>query len=256
MSLQFSDTTNYRGIIQQIERELGYDAGDISGNTTKLKHFTAEVNLAWDTYLHIALTSSGKWQFDDSNQTDYPIVYTNLVDGQRSYLFTTDEQSNLILDIFKVAILPSATATLYEEIKPIDQQTRDHAPDMVSETTAEGVPIEYDKTANGIFLNPIPSYNATNGLKVYINREASYFATSDTTKKPGCPGIHHEYFALKAAYAFARQNQLETRKDLAAELLKYEGDETRGVMGRIARYFARREKDERPQITPKITRFI
>lgn len=256
MSLAFSDTSNFRGILQQIERLLDFDQGDITGNTALLKHFTAEVNLAWDTYLHIALTSSGKWQFDDSNQTDYPIAYTNLVDGQRSYLFTTDEQSNLILDIFKVAILPSATATLYEEIYPIDQQTKNHAPDIVSETTAEGVPIQYDKTANGIFLDPIPSYNATNGLKVYINREPSYFATSDTTKKPGCPGIHHEYFAFKAAHAYARQKNLTTKNDLAAEVLGYEGDDTRGVLGRIARYFARREKDERPQITPKITKFI
>src|SRR3990167_10378043 len=116
MSVQFSDTTNYKGIIQLIEKELGFKRGDISGDANLLKEITADVNLAWDDYLTIALPASGKWQFDDSNQTDYPIIKTNLVDGQRDYTFTTDEGGNLILDIYKVAILLSATDTLYQEI--------------------------------------------------------------------------------------------------------------------------------------------
>lgn len=256
MSLQLSDTTTDLGIIQQIEDELDWDRGDILNNTALLKKVVAKINLAWDDYLAIALTASGKWQYDDSSHTDYPIIYTNLVSGQRSYLITTDEQGNLVLDIYKAAILPSATATLYEEIFPKDQQTKNHAPDLVSESTATGVPHEYDKTANGIFLDPPPSYNATNGLKLYINREASRFTTSDLTKKPGCPGLHHEYFVFKAAHAIARPKGLTTKNDLAAEIFKYEGDKSAGIQGKIARYFAQREKDEKPRIKPAISNFI
>lgn len=254
MSLAFSDTTTHKGIIQTIERELGFDPGTISGNTTKLKQFTAEINIALDTYTEIAITSSGAWNWDDSGHSDFPIIKTNLVDGQRSYIFTTDEQSNLILDIYKVMVLPSATATEYDEIFPLDQQQKratDLDDDIAQEIATEGVPFRYDKTANGIFLDPIPSYNATNGLKIYINREPSYFVYTDTTKKPGVPGTHHEYFAIKVAQVHARRHGLATKNDLNAEVIKWEGNERSGITGRIAQYFSRREKDVDPIITPE-----
>lgn len=248
MSIQYSDTSTYRGILQLIERELGFDLATISGNTTKKAQFTADINLAWDRYLHLAFSASGEWQYDDTNHTDYPIIKTNLVASQQSYTFSTDENSNLILDIFKVAILPSATSTLYEEIYPIDQQTKGQAPDLVSETTATGVPRYYDKTANGIFLWPTPSYSSTSGLKLYINREPSYFTTSDTTKKPGCPGLHHMYFVLKPAHDYARRNSLAIEPALRAEVLKMEAA--------IEEYFGNRDRDVRKTITPKITQYM
>lgn len=248
MSLQYSDTTNYRGILQTIEDELGFKRADITGNTVLLKNFTSLVNLTWDDYLQIALPASGTWQFDDSNFTDYPVIKANLVDGQEDYTFTTDEGGNLILDIYKVAILPSATSTLYEEIYPIDQQTRDHAPDLVSETTAKGVPRQYDKTANAVILTPTPSYNATNGIKIYINREASYFTTTDATKKPGCPGIHHKYFALKPALDYARRHSMSSEVSLRNEVQLMERA--------IKEYFGKRSKDDVPVIRHKKINYI
>jgi hypothetical protein len=244
MSLAFSDTTTKKGIIQLIEKEIGAEYGHISGNTNRLKEATVDVNMAWDIYLPLAFKANGSWQFDDTNQTDYPVIKTNLVDGQRDYTFTTDEGGNLILDIYKVAILPSATATLYEVIYPVDVQSGEGG-DILTENTTEGVPYHYDKTANGIFLDPIPSYNATNGLKIYINREPSYFTTSDTTKKPGCPGVHHRYFAIRAAYDYARRNNLTILSRLYEEVISYEGDEEKGITGSIERYFANRERDQR-----------
>lgn len=243
MSLVFSDTSTKRGILQTIEKELGWDFGEITGNTTRLAYFTSDVNLAWDDYVSLALQASGKWQFDDSNQTDFSIIYTNLVSGQRAYLLTTDEQSNLILDIYKIAILQSATDTVYREIDPVDAQSDEEGIDLVGETATQGTPIRYDKTGNGIFLDPIPSYNATNGLKVYINREPSYFVSSDTTKKPGCPGLHHRYFAVKPALDFARRNSLSVEGSLRAEVQRLEAS--------IVEYFSKRSKDERSQITTK-----
>lgn len=243
MSLQYSDTSTYKGILQLIEKEVGFQRGRITDSTDNLKEWTADVNVAWDDYLHLALQSSGTWQFDDSNHTKYPIITTNLVSGQRDYNFTTDEQGNLILDIFKVAILPSATATLYQEISPIDAQSESAGADLVANNTATGVPYQYDKTANGIFLDPISSYNATNGMKLYINRETSYFTYTDTTKKPGCPGIHHDYFVLKPAYMYARRNNLPNAERLFRDILRMEED--------IKRYFGKRSRDERPIMRPK-----
>lgn len=251
MSLVFNAiNTDFKGIVQIAEKEMGKERGFLSGNTNRLKEFTAEVNLAWDDYVYAALKASGMWQWDDSNFTDYPVIKTNLVDGQRDYTFTTDEGGNLILDIYKVLALPSASATLYDEIYPVDTQTRPND-DIAKEVATEGTPFCYDKTANGIFLDPIPSYNATNGLKVYINREPSYFTSTDTTKKPGCPGIHHRYFALKPALSYARQNNLATYNKIREEVVSFEGDEEKNITGSIERYFSRREKDVRSVMTPE-----
>lgn len=254
MSLQFNDTANFKGLVQTYEDEIGVPRGFVSGNTELLKNFARDANLAWDDYVTIALKASGRWQFDDSNHTDYPIIKTNLVQGQRDYTFVVDESGNLILDIYKVLILPSATATEYEEITPIDQQTQ--AGDITAESATQGVPRAYDKTGNGILLDKKPSYNATLGLKMLINREPSYFVYSDTSKKAGCAGIHYRYFALKPAMDYARQKSLTNYDRIRAEVVGYEGIEESGVQGSIERYYARRSRDERSKITMAKTPYI
>lgn len=253
MSLVYSDTTTKKGIVQFFETECGFTYGDISGDTTKLIPFTADVNMAMDDFTRIAIKNSGKWQYDDSNQTDYPIIKRHLITGQRDYPFTTDESSNLILDIHKVFILPSATATLYQEVYPIDQQSEDGAYGITSEITATGVPYQYDKTSNSLIFDPPSSYTTTGttnyGLKILISREGSYFVSTDTTKKPGVPGLFHKYFYLKPARDYARRQGLSSLNRLEEEVLKMEGDELRGITGTIANYYANRSRDERPRLS-------
>lgn len=253
MSLPFNEPTGtgtapYKGIVQTYEKEAGFNLGDISGDATALKLLAADVNQALDDFFAIALPASGTWQFDDSNQTSYPILTASLVQGQRDYPFTTDLDGNLILDIYKVMILPSATATQYVEVFPIDAQS-DRYNNIQANVVTQGVPLFYDKTADAIFFDPIPSYSVSAGIKVYINREASYFTYSDTTKKPGVPGLFHRYFAIKPAMEYARRKGLTSYAGLAKEVLDLEGDPERGVIGRIARYFGARERDKRKIMT-------
>lgn len=238
MSIQFNSTsTPYKGLVQIFEREIGANLGDISGNAQKLAEFTTDANLALDDFFYIAFKAGGTWQFDDSNHGDFPVITTNLVAGQRDYSFSTDGSSNIVLEIAKVARLGSSTATLYEEITPVDPQSDQTQYNLISNDTTQGIPDSYDKLGNGILLSPIPSYSATNGLRVYISREGSYFATSDTTKKPGVPGLFHKYFALKPALDYARRNSLASYNRLEKEIADFEKH--------IETYFGNREKDVR-----------
>ena len=237
MSIAYSDTSNKDGILQRIEMELGFTDGFITGNATRLAQWTGSVNLAIDKVFHIIFSADGRWQFDDRNHTDYPELTANLVASQRDYPFTTDDNSNFILAIHKVAILPSATATRYVELTPVDALNDDNSPIVENDTSITGVPDSYDKTANGIFLDPIPSYSATNGLKLFISREGSYFTTSDTTKYPGFAGLYHEYLVLEPAYRYARANRLDVQETLKRDLLEMERQ--------IIEYYSRRNKDER-----------
>lgn len=254
MSFEFSKTSDNSGLAQNYEREIGANFGDVTGNTAKLQEFTSLTRLAFDFFWNIALPASGTWQLDDSNHTKYPIITFNLIASQRDYSFTVDEQSNLILDIYRVFILTSATATTYVEIFPTDAQSNIETTGFTDGENTEGVPYHYDKTANGIFLDPIPSYAATNGLKIYLNREGSYFATTDTTKKPGVPGVLHAYWFLKPAAEYARRNNLANAPRLAQEILKWEG--VNGSGGLIRQYFANRARDERHIMTPKRILYI
>lgn len=247
MSAVFNDTTNLKGLVQLYEKEIGANQGDVSGNTTKLKEFAAGANQALDDFWAFAIPASGTWQLDDSNQTDYPIITANLVANQRDYSFTVDGSSNLILEIYKVFV--ANASGIYSEIFPVDVQSEENTSSFTDGQNATGTPTRYDKTSNGIFLDPIPSASVTNGLKVYINREASYFTSGDTTKKPGVPGILHKYFYLKPALDYARRNSLANLPRIEAEVLKMEGNNRAGIIGSIEEYFSLRSRDEKKRLS-------
>ena len=233
MSIPFSNTTTKSGLIQKIEQYCGMNDGDISGNTTRLAQVTGMINDALNRVYHIAFQAGGTWQFDDSNHTDYPIITTNIVSGQRDYSFTSDSSGNLILDIYKVFVADSTG--LFSELLPVDVQSG--APvNYTDGQNTTGQPNTYDKTANAIFLDPIPNYNYTAGIKVYINREGSYFTTSDTTKKAGFAGLYHEYLVLRPAYFYCLRSKIF---DLA-ERYKREMIEMEAM---IADYYKARERD-------------
>ncbi len=200
---------------------------------------TADENLALDKAISIIFKAGGKWQFDDSNHGDYPIITTSIVSGQRDYSFVTDEQGNLILDIYKV--MRKNASGVFEEIFPKDVQSDSDTEEFYDGQNIQGVPQYYDKTANGIFFNVVPSYNSTNGLKIYINREASYFTIADTTKKPGFSGLFHEYLALRPSYQYALRNGQKTVNAFKNEMLEMEAD--------IKKHYRDRSKDESPVLS-------
>lgn len=248
MSIPFSRTTEYDGLVQLYENEIGVNYGDVSGNIEKLKEFTAQVNIAKRQYFNIAVEASGVWELDDSNNEDYATIYATLNAGQRDYTFVTDENGNLIHDIYKVLILPSATDTIYRELFPVDEnQTENLA--IIDESNTAGASTVYAKRANAIFLGgSIPNYTVARGIKVLVNREPSFYVYTDTTKKPGFP-YYPEYFYLKPALVKARKASLAVLPRLEAEVLKLEGDNLTGKVGLIARKYGNRRKDETVELS-------
>lgn len=233
MSIQFSNTTTKNGLIQHIERNCGFNDGGISGNSTLLAQFTGDINAALDEVLSLIFEVGGTWQFDDSNHsTNYPIITTDIVSGQRDYSFISDGSGNLILEIYKVFV--ADVNGLFKEILPVDVAAGAPANYYDGQNT-QGDPISYDKLGNGIFLDPIPNYNRTAGLKLYINREASYFSTSDTTKKAGFAGLFHEYLALRPSYYYCFRNQVPVYRQLREEM--------ENMKQAIMDYYKSREKD-------------
>lgn len=236
MGLYFSGVA---GIIQTIDDTVGTNS-----TTYPIAKKTRDVNLALDRVFALIFQVGGTWQFDDSNHTDYPIITTNLVANQRDYAFTDDGAGNLILDVYKVMVADENGD--FFEVYPVDQQTNPPST-MVDGQNTSGQPFFYDKTGNGIFLDPIPNYNSTNGLKVFINRTGSYFTTTDTTKKPGFAGLFHEYLVLRPSYMYAMRKGLEQANRLKAEMLEMEAE--------IQNYYKSRERDVVKTLSGKVNNY-
>lgn len=243
----FNDTTNRNGLIQLIERNLGLGNGRISGDTELLKDFTADINIAKQELFRIIFKSSGTWQLDDSTHTDYPIITTNLVQNQRDYSFLKDENDNLILDIYKVMVKNSSTG-LYYELTPTDMQTDSDNESFYNGNTDTGEPTKYDKTGNGIFLDILPKENITNGLKIFINREGTYYTYTDTTKMTGVDGLCDEFLALQPTYRYAMRKGMQNAEQFKRDLDKLVND--------IQIRYRDRKRDEVLRIIPEEVNYI
>jgi len=210
---------NYNQIIGRIERTCGFNTGDITNNAQRKADFTDAMNVAQDEVFSIIFNKvNNGWQFDDTTHEDYPIIKTDLIQGQRDYSFTNDEQGNAIIDIFKVIIYDVDGNP--HELPQVDRfgKSSDNIPLKSFSTDEQGTPSRYDSLGNGIFLDKIPAFFKENGLEVYISREGSYFATLDTTKKPGFNGLYHEYLVLRPAYEYARDKSLANTEQLKRDL--------------------------------------
>lgn len=230
MAIQFSETSSpYNGLIQECERRLfAGKYGVISGNTDLLAGFTDRINRGLDRVVSVIERSDGRWQWDDTNRSDFPIATTNLVSGQQDYAFATSH-----IEILKVHIKDSDSN--WVEVNPID--IKDSATPLEELYETNGQPEYYDKLGNSLFLYPAPDYNSTGGLKIFYKRGPVYFTTSDTTATPGINPLFHMYPALYACRDYAIEQRLTTAGDFQALLGQMESD--------ITDSYARRSGDER-----------
>lgn len=204
-----------------------------------------DMNTALDRVWSIILQASGLWHFDDTNYTDQPVITANLVSGTRKYAFSADSNSNLLLEIYRVMIAnPSG---VFYDLQQVDQNRANfESIGFVDGQDTQGQPSKYNKTGSYIYLDSVPNYSITNGIKVFIDREASYFTVLDTfynTKKPGFAGIFHEYLALYPAFQFCRRKGLQQTNNLYISVKEMEE--------KIEEFYSKRNKDQDTRIIPK-----
>jgi len=228
--MQFNDLTTKLGLCQEVD--------DICGSNLisyPIESKTRRANMALSDFVGVALGADTRWQFDDTNLTDLPIGLTDINSGQNDYSLDTT-----VLKILKVEHLN--TEGIFEELTPIDIND---TPIPLDELFADGIPKYYDKFANSVVLYPKPNFDRDSSLRVWFQRDASYFVSTDTTKQPGIPSIFHKYIALKVAEPYARDKRLENYVSIRNEITKIETED-------IPEYYAKRNKDERPVMTGKV----
>ena len=202
------------------------------------------VNTAYEKVVAKILGCDGRWQFDDTNYTSFPIATTTLVNSQPDYTFDTAH-----LKIERVEVM-DANGNYYP-LEPIDlDDLGGIAPTEFHET--DGRPYYYDKQGNSLVLYPAPdngvSVTLSAGLKVFFQRTADTFTSAQVstgTKVPGFASPFHHVLAYMAALPYAMSYKKDRVPMILDEIKKVMGDEERKVTGTLEKFYGKRQKDER-----------
>lgn len=233
--MQFSDTTNKNGIIQDIEDRCGLGDAGISGQSTLLKQFTSRINIVMSKVWAIIFQSYGGWQYDDGNQTDLPEATTDLVAGQQNYAL--DSQ---MLTVNRVEVTDSAGNI--RKLDPLPQEQIEGTGILDATPATTGVPQFYNLTAGVIKLIPAPVEAVTGGLAVYFERSSVEFTSSDTTATPGFAKPFHYLIPLGTSLDWMKSKQAD-----APALKEFKEDWNDGLNA-LSEYYQKRWRDYRPRI--------
>src|SRR3990167_997231 len=193
------------------------------------------INAAYEQIVALIILADGKWQFDDSSYTTFPIGTYTLVNSQSKYSF-----NDKFLQLEEVQIMN--VDGKYEIIKPIDQKQADEYQPLSEQYSTDGKPFLYDKVAddtkelfpateNGV------SVTLAAGLKIKFKRTADLYTSAQVTtgtKEPGFASPFHIILAYMAALPYAQSYKpnrvplLEKKiDDMKKELIKHYGRRSR-----------------------------
>lgn len=233
MALQFSDTVNNTGIVQQARSFMRVDS--TQWPTAKIVN---SANNWADFVTGYAIGADKKFQWDNTNHTKLPEGTAELTINTSDYSFQTDEQGNNIITLLGISILSGGR---YEPLTLIDRNDPDY--DASSFGVDSGTPTKYDKISDNIIrLDKKPPATVASGLKFFFQRTTSYFAATDTTKTTGFSPLLDRGFVIACAYDGALTLGLPNLQALGVEREKEEQ--------KVIQYFADRNQDYHGRMLP------
>ena len=235
--MQFYNTTNTENSLVH----AAWDFCDADINSYPLADVTRNMNLCLEELVGDILNADGRWEWDDTNQTNLPRGTGTLVEGQESYSFASE-----YLKIQMIEILRDSSPDQYTKLKPISSldlgglSPQEYFGQESNGDPKKGVPEYYDKLGDTIFLYPAPAaasgVTLAAGLRVWFQRTADLFTTSDTTQEPGLPSPYHVLLPYYAAIVFCNSY----KKDRVAWLeKKYDQG-----LKKMLTFFGKREEDD------------
>lgn len=237
--MQYSDTSEYQGLLQDINFLAGLSPTDTTRYTTKDK--TRNINKAYRSVLAWIWKSQGGWTFDDSNLTDIPYFKTNCTTSQDDY--TLPVGYGIVERIeYKDA------SGIWTRLKKI---TRDEIKTGLEEwQKTDGTPRYVELFANSYRIFPAANRTSTDGdsIRVYCTRDIDEFTSSDTTQMPGFNKNFHHILGYMAAKDWAiREKDQKRINPLDLEIAKIRAD--------IESYYGNRDNLEQERIIPRRRQF-
>lgn len=229
--MQFSDTSNLTGIVQDITFLLG----GIDTNDYVLKDRARNVNEHFRKVWHRIFNAYGGWRWDDSNQTDLPQATATLTSGTSKYTIPTGS-----LTVYSIEIKNSSG--IYSKITPLTAEQIEQFGTLteLNDSAATGVPSFYRLVGDTIELFPNPNYTASAGIKVYFDRDISSFSSNDTTKTPGFAAPYHRILSIGAAMDYASANNMVDKITILLAMYNE-------YMNNIGLFYSERWRDKQPK---------
>ena len=215
-------------MLQEIEFWTNMGDGTITGDAPTKLIMTNRLNQAFERIMPFLYSWSNYLKWDDTNNLDQPIGTFSIVANQPDYTIAQDADSLAILNITGVRILQGATGTFYYDLKEMTSDDRWAQEAMSPNTTITGIPTNYLKRGNTVYLFPQPNYSATNGCKIYFERQASYFKgdNSDDTKVAGIPLPFQDLLPLYASHDWLITNKPDNTTTITRLELQIQKRET------------------------------
>lgn len=144
---------------------------------------TRNLNYYYDQAVLDIWRADGVWNFDENGDSDFPIYYGDLVEGQRDYHLPTEARK-----IHKVEIDYNGSVSRLEAVSrdDIDNESEQR----------EGEPKRYYMVGRSVLLDPIPDKDITDGLYLYLSRSVTPLETGST---PKIESEFHRYLSFGAA---------------------------------------------------------
>jgi len=208
-----------------------------------IKQITRRFNSALDKYFTLAFESDGRANFDDINETSPPIDTQDIASGTNRYKLSAFTET--ILNLLKLELLDGDADIVPLLVDTFDElKDRGETFDDIYVNCDSGTPTKYIVYGDFIYLNAKPDWSEVKGLLAYFDRPAVYMTITDTTKVPGVPVVHHTALCRMTALPFMIENNMKSAGAIAQLVAKDEED--------IKMFFARRNKDQKQQLTPLV----
>lgn len=185
------------------------------------------INNAYERVASLIMQIDGRWQWNDTNQTDLPSAGVTITSGQQDYELATTH-----LQVEAIEILSATTNGVWLLMKPIDlENLKEQGIALSNYQTTNGVPTEYDIRGSSIFLYPAPNYTitatsyATAGMRVHFKRPPALYTSAEVTtgtKVPGFNSLYHDLIALWVSYEYAYINGLSNANQIMLEIQRKE----------------------------------
>jgi hypothetical protein len=229
--MKFNDVSGGLGLIQDCEDYCLLGPTGISSSTALMKQFTRNINAWYQKVVTMIISSQDDWEWDDSNNSDYPIATTPLVANQRDYVFPG---SLKILKLKRADI--SYDGTTWYQITPFDSgaYTESLGNDTTVDARFTSSEPHYDVKGNSVWIYPRAT-SSTGSLRVEFFREPTEFATDSTTTEPGFDEPFHRMLSLGASYDYCSIKGLPHAANYATQLQEYEL--------RLRQYYGKKNND-------------
>ncbi len=240
--MQYNSESNEQDLISEVTEICDADL-----NAYTLKSRTRRINIALEEVeAKLIVASAHGWEFGDSNQTSLPTGLKTLVNSQEAYQLAGDQSTtgidttNPLLTVRGVSV--KNKDGIWVPLKPIHLwELFAQRIDPAEYFKTDGLPAYYEKREDFLILYPAPdngiSVTLASGLKVFYDRRASKFTTSDTTKEPGFASPYHVLLAYKASLPYCSSYKKDRVPMILGEIARLE----KGLLS----FYGNRAKDER-----------